>query len=61
MGNFKKRLAERDCSTKNRLIEATIQIWYHDEEIKNICKKLIDSMPNRVKCVLKTKGGHTKY
>jgi len=58
---LKKRLAKQDCSSKTRLIEKTIQIWYHDEEIHRICKTLVDSMPNRIKYVLKANGSHTKY
>ena len=47
-----------DCTTKIKLIEAVIHVWFHDEEIKKICKTLVLSMKKRVKSVLENKGGH---
>ena len=44
----KKRLEKCDCSTITKLIEAIIRIWHHDEELKNICSNLVDSMPTRI-------------
>lgn len=57
----KKRIAKEDCTTKTSMINAVIKIWFHDEEIKNICKKLIESMPKRCEEVIKHKGGHINY
>ena len=57
----KKRLRNHDCTCKDKLISAIIKIWYHDEELKNMCSILVDSMPQRVQCILKAKGGHIKY
>ena len=48
-----------DCTTKLKLIEAVIHVWFHDEEIKKICKTLVLSIKKRVKSVLENKGGHT--
>ena len=31
------QLRDKVCTTKTRLIVSIIQIWYHDEEIKQIC------------------------
>jgi len=39
-----------------KLIEAIIQVWYLDPKTKENCKRLVESMPNRVKDVLKNKG-----
>ena len=54
----KNRLRKMDCTTKIKLIEAVIHVWFHDEEIKKICKTLVLSMKKRVKSVLENKGGH---
>ena len=58
---IKLRLRSKDCTTKTRLIEAIIRIWYRDPEIKEKCQTLVDSMPNRVQQVLKNNGGHIMY
>ena len=58
---IKCRLRKRDCTTSVKLIEAVIQIWFHDEELKKMCTALVNSMPNRIKDVLNAKGGHIKY
>ena len=57
----KNRLRKMDCTTKIKLIEAVIHVWFHDEEIKKICKTLVLSMKKRVKSVLENKGGHINY
>ena len=54
----KNRLRKLDWTTKNKLIQSVIHVWFHDEEIKEICKNLILSMKNRVDLVLKAKCGH---
>ena len=56
----KKRLQNHDCTSKTKLISAIIKIWYHDEELKNMCSTLVDFMSQRVQCTLKAKGGHIK-
>ena len=56
---IKTRLSNKDCTTKTKLIEAIIQVWYHDEQIQENCENLIDSMPKRVLQVIENKGGHT--
>ena len=55
---IKTRLENKDCTTKIKLIEAIIQLWYRDEQIQSDCKKLVDSMPKRVRDAIKRKGGH---
>ena len=57
----KNRLRKMDCISKIKLIEAVIHVWFHDEEIKKICKTLVLSMKKRVKSVLENKGGHIYY
>ena len=58
---IKIRLRKKDCTTKTKLIEAIIQVWHHDEQIRENCRNLIDSMPKRVLQVINNKGGHTTY
>jgi len=58
---IKRRITKHDCSTMNKHISAIIHKWYHDKEIDKICSKLVDSMPNRVKMLIKEQGGHIKY
>ena len=54
-------LCSEDCTTKTKLIEAIIQIWFRDLKIKEKCHKSVDSMPNRVYKVLNNDGGHIMY
>lgn len=58
---IKNRLGKMDCTTKTKLIEAIIHVWYRDPEIQENCQNLVDSMPNRIREVLKNKGGHISY
>lgn len=60
-GIVKKKLRKHDCTTKTKLIEAILQTWFHDAEIKKMCSTLVHSMPNRVQSVIAAKGGHIKY
>jgi len=48
-------------TTKVQLIENLIQIWHRDDEIKNKCSILIESMPRHIELLIKNKGMHTKY
>ena len=57
----KNRLRKMDWTTKIKLIEAVIHVWFHDEEIKKIRKTLVLSIKKRVKSVLENKGGHINY
>ena len=55
---MKRRVKEHDCTTMTKLIEATVSVWYRDQEIKNMCEKLVISRPERIRQVIKSKGGH---
>ena len=48
-------------TTKKQLIANLIKIWFHDEEIQNIVRNTINSMPNRVKTLHNEKGSFTKW
>ena len=58
---IKQRLRKCDCTTKSKLIQAIIQLWYHDTKIQENCQNLINSMPRRVQSLIKNNGGHIKY
>jgi len=51
-------LQKLDCKIMTKLIEAIIQVWYQDTKIKENCKRMVESKPNRMKEVSKNKGGH---
>ena len=58
---LKRRLAEYDSEPKG-----IIELWERVDTEWNkippqICSSLIESMPKRIKAVLKSKGGYTKY
>lgn len=58
---IKRRLQKEDCSTMQKLISAVIKVWYHDEELAEMCSNLVESMPNRVQMLVKARGGHISY
>jgi len=58
VGNQEKRLQKYDCSTKSKVIEGIILVWYQDEELHNLCSNLVDSMPTRVAVFISAQGGH---
>ena len=47
------RLLKMDCTTKTKLIEAIIAVWYRDQEVAQNCLNLVESMPKRVKKLIK--------
>lgn len=57
----KRRISTRFPTTKNALIEALIEVWCRDAEVKELCTKLVEGMPRRVKALLDVKGLATKY
>ena len=58
---LKNEIHSQPITTKNELIEQLIKVWFHSKQITNLCKKLIESMPNRIKALKDAKGGQTKY
>jgi transposase len=58
---LKKRLGKMDCSTGERVLTNVIKVWFHDSGVKNICSKLVESMPKRVQEVILAKGEHISY
>ena len=39
---IKFRLKKMDCTTIQKLVEAIIEVWYHDREIAEKCKRLVN-------------------
>ena len=54
-------IAKLDCSKKNDMISSMKNVWFRDEVMKKICQNLVESMPKRIREVLKNKGGHVNY
>ena len=57
----KNRLLKRDCTTQMKLINAIIDVWYHNQKVTQNCEKLVESMPKRVKKLITNRGGHISY
>lgn len=56
---LKRKIDKRKPSSIENLREAIKKSW---EEIpSNLCHELVESMPRRIKAVIKAKGGPTKY
>ena len=58
---IKQKLRGRDWTTKEKLIEAVIQVWHLDQDVIRYCQSLVDSMPNRVRNVIKNRDEHIMY
>jgi transposase len=57
---LKKRVGELKATSKQGLREALAQAWHHNLD-QGYVARLIDSMPDRCRAVIKAKGGATKY
>lgn len=58
---IKNKIRARNAFTKQTIIASFIDIWHRDEDVREMCQKLVLSMPRRVNALLKAKGEHTKY
>ena len=60
----KNKLNDSDISVKSKLISAilSIHVWNLTDDIciKDICLKLVELMPKRIKLLIQSKG-HIKY
>ena len=45
MGYNRTRLQKEDGLTMQKMISAVIKVWYHDEELAEMCSNLVESMP----------------
>jgi len=57
--DLKKRVEKHNCTSVEELKEAVELEWKQTD--KAYCKKLVDSMPNRLHEVLEQRGGATHY
>ena len=57
---MKRKVAEQQSSSLLGPQLAIKEIWVKNLDVE-YCRKLILSMPKRIKSVIKCKGGHTKY
>jgi transposase len=58
---LKKRLGKIACSIEECMVTNMIKVWFHDSGVKNICTKLVESMPKPVQEVILAKRGHISY
>jgi len=58
-GYLKNKLQHIECYSKEQLWKTVQEQWYSLD--RKYCQKLVESMPNRVKSVLKMQGYPTKY
>jgi len=57
----KCRIAAKKSTSKRALIEALMDVWTRDPEIKETSPKLVLGMPKRIQLLIKAKGASTKY
>ena len=58
--NMKNKVSEKQPLSGAELVKAIKEVWVK-EISKEHCQSLIESMPRRIKAVIKNRGGHTKY
>ena len=56
---IRRKLAGYKAKNKTDLFEKNQEIWYNTA--KSVTNKLVDSMKNRIKEVIKQNGGPTRY
>ena len=57
---MKNKVLEKQPLSGAELVKAMKEVWVK-EISKKYCQSLIESMPRRIKAVIKNRGGHTKY
>ena len=40
------------------MISSMMNVWFRDEVMKKVCQNLVESMPKRIREVIKNKGGN---
>ena len=58
--NMKNKVSEKQPLSGAELVKAIKEVWVK-EIFKEYCQSLIESMPRRIKAMIKNRGGHTKY
>ena len=57
----KRRLRKETISTKDGLVTSLLSAWIRDISITDTCRKLIESMPQRVQAIIAAKVDNTKF
>jgi hypothetical protein len=57
----KREIAKETITTKRRLIEKLIQVWYHTPRKQEMIKSSIESMKRKIEAVIYARGGSTNY
>ena len=57
---LKDEIHHEPITTKQTLILSFLQVWFHSDKIRELCKTLINLMPRRVKAFNCAKGSKTK-
>lgn len=57
---LKRKVSSLKPTSREDLINKVKHVWTHDIT-QEYCKRLVDSMPQRISAVLAAKGHHTKY
>ena len=52
---------KKDCTSREKMTKAIIDIWFDDSKIKHHCATLVDTMPARIQEVIRKRGGHIHY
>lgn len=50
-----------DCTTNEHMIMNAIKVWFHDDEVKNMCTKLVELMQKWIQEIISAKEGHPSY
>ena len=58
---LKQKLHTSQYFTKKELISSAINLWENDEDIRQACLHVIQSMPRRIQECITSRGGYTHY
>lgn len=58
---LKRRINKHNCSNKNELINEILNVWARTNDLHEISRSLIDSMPRRIDACIKARGGPIHY
>ena len=58
--NMKNKVFEEQPLSGAELVKAIKEVWVNKIS-KEYCQSLIESMPRRIKALIKNRGGHTKF
>jgi transposase len=58
---LKRKVHLSSWSSKQQLIEVATRIWENDDEIRDSCLHMIQSMPRRIQECIASKGQYTHY